>query len=632
MHKPSLWLGLVLASCVVIFSPSSIAQEDPPKPAFASNTAAITALGDDEFAVRQRASDFLWRAGSPVLPLLEQATRSTDPEVRMRSSLIVRNLRLGLTPDSPPELQQLVLQFYEGDRNTRLQVINELRQKAAYKTLFALMQVETDTTSRQLFFNTLQADIQRMVPQMIASNDWSVLEQCLELGKNTDAGRAQYVTFLKLRDKLAAELERAESELAKNPLDATAGLLMAALLRAKGEKDRALEVTAAVKAPSQLFLQGLTREQRDWERLLGFYTEKSTGGRTELHRLGIRATCQRLAGQADAADQTFTELLAAAPKDDVWYAGKVALLNDRPAEALALFTDNHLRPMAFDLLVQQQRHAEALQVAGVTDDVEFDAPWLGSLTGDKPVRTTRTIDRFAFAVSIAAELRLLGKKKQYDELRSLLETVAAADDSRGAYWLQLAKLERQPGRQKQMLELYSRAATNNLPGTFTALFTSKKIVKAQLWWDTLSGDKRWEEPLVRLQAVAVALAPQTYANHVDVDWPAVARFAMTKANNRANAAAIRGRLHVLLAEAHAAQHDPAAAESHFQAACLADPISAEAYGDWLFSGERWTDAATQFGRAVEANQGSALGWYLQGTALRRGGQEEEGKKLQNTAE
>jgi Flp pilus assembly protein TadD len=631
MHKPALWLGLAFVAVAGVLSLNSAAQENPPpKAAFPSIAAAVTALGDDEFAVRQRASDFLWRAGNPALPQLEQATRSNDPEVRMRSNLIVRNLRLGLTPESPADLQLLVLQFYDGDRNTRLRVINELRQKAAYKTLFGLMQVETDPTSRQLFFNTLQADIQRLAPQMIASNDWTVLEQCLDLGKNTEAGRAQFVAFVTLRDKLPGELERAEAEFTKSPTDATAGLLYAALLRAKGEKGKALEVAANVKAPTQLFLQGLAREQGDWQRLLGYYNEKSTVSRTELYRLAIVGTCQRLAGQAADADQTFKNLFTAGASEDVWYSGKVALLNDRPAEALTLFETNGLRPMAFDLLVQQQRHAEALKLAGITDDVELDSPWLGSLTGDKSVRTSRTIDRFSFAVSIAAELRLLGKQKQYDELRELLETVASADDSRGAYWLQLAKLERQPGRQQQLLKLYSHAADRNLAGVLTALFT-KKSPKAQLWWDTLSGDPRWEDPLARLQAVAVALSPQTFSRHIEVDWPAVAKFAAGKANDLTATPAQRGKLHVLLAEAHAARNERAETESHFQAACLADPASAEAYGDWLFSGERWTDAATQFGRAAEANQANPLAWYLQGTALQRSGKEEEGRKLQNTA-
>src|SRR5690242_16674747 len=137
-----LWVVL----CLAFSLPAAIAAaqvEPAEKPDFPSLDAAVRALGDDEFSIRQRASAFLWKAGNPALPHLEQAAKSTDPEVRLRSNLILRNLRLGITPDSPVELQLLVSQFFDGDRNTRLRVINDLRQKAAYTTLFGLLKLET---------------------------------------------------------------------------------------------------------------------------------------------------------------------------------------------------------------------------------------------------------------------------------------------------------------------------------------------------------------------------------------------------------------------------------------------------------------------------------------------------------
>lgn len=633
MHKRAILAGMGLCCLLTVCCSSLFAQPAAAEPpAFPNIAKAIEALGDDEFMIRQRASKFLWHTGQPALVALEKATNHSDPEVRMRATVLVRNLRLGITPDSPPGLQALVAQFYEGDRNTRLRVINDLRQQAAWTTLFGLLKLETDPTNRQQFFNALQADIQRLAPQMIATNDWSMLEQCLEVGKTSEAGRAQFVAFAVLRDKLPAELKLAEEELAKRPTDHTQALLVAAMLRAQGNNAKALEIAASVKAPAPLFLQGLCREQHDWQQLLGFYNEKSTLPRAELFRLGQRVTILRLAGPPAAAEKELAELFAAAPTDDIWYAGKVALINDRPTEAAKLFETNGLLPMAFELLVQRQQHAEALKLAGVTDETEFNDAWLSKLTGDKAVRTSRTVDRFAYAVNVAAELRLIGKDKQFEQLRDLLHSLALADDSRGNAWLQLARLERLPGRQAQLLDLYGRAADRNLSGVLTALFTSKKYQKAQIWWDTLDGDGRWEKPTDRLRAVAVALLPQAFAKHVDVDWPAVAKFATAKGNDLANLGSHRGRIHVLLAEAWAARGDKLQAEQHFQAACLADPASAEAYGDWLFTNERFPDAATQYGRVVAENQGNALAWYLQGTALVRAGKEAEGKKLQRTAD
>ena len=630
MHKRTgLWGVFLFISLLTISS----AQENEPaaKPDFPSLDAAMVALGDDEFAVRQRASAFVWKAGDAALPLLEKAVRSTDPEVRLRSNLILRNLRLGITPDSPIELQLLVAQFFDGDRNARLRVINDLRQKGAFVTLFGLLKMETDATSKQLYFNSLQADIQRLAPQMIASNDWSILEQCFELGKNTDVGRAQFIAFVTLRDQLPAELKKAEEAFAKTPADPNAGLLLAGLLRASGNKAKALEVAAVLKTPSPLFLQGLAREQHDWQRLLNTYATKADVPRVEMYRLAMRASCYRLTGDQKLADEALQAVYAAAPSDDIWYAAKVALLNDKPADALKLLSDSGLQPMAFELLVQQQRHAEALKLIGVTDDTEFDAVWLSALSGDKAVKSSRTVDRFSFAVSIAAELRLLGKQKQYAALHDMLEMVATAEDSRGAYWLALACLERQPGRQRQQLQLLSKVTDRNPPSVFAAAFTAKRVQKAQLWWETLSGDERWQKFDERLQAVAVALLPKIYEKSFAIDWPTLARHVKTLANDPANTATHRGKLHVLLAEAWAARDNRAETEAHFQAAILADPGSSEAYGDWLFAAERWTDAAAQYGRAVAANQGNPFPWFMQGTALIRSGQAEAGRKLVQTA-
>ncbi len=618
------WACVVIAACC----PRSISAQGK-DPVFPSVGAAIEALGADEFDTRQRASEFLWRAGNNALPALEQAAKTTDPEVRLRATLVLRKVRLGITPDTPPALQALISQFYDGDRNTRQRVINELRQQAAFKTLFALLQTETDKTSRQLFFSTLQADVQRLAPQMVAGGDWSLLEQWLDLGKATDAGRAPFAAYALLRGKLPEELTKAQAELAKNKADPGAALLVATLLRAGGERAKALKIAASVNAPATLLLQGLSREQSDWPRLLGFYAEKGANPSAELHRLATRGLVYRMMGDAKQADNAFQQLIAQAPSADVWFASKALLLNDRPQEALELLRPG-LRPMAFELLMQRQDHAAALELAGIKDDTKFDAAWLNTLTGQQAVRTSRTVDRLAFAVNIAGELRLLGKQKQFDELHALLITTATTDDSRGVYWQQIARLERQPGRQRQLLEMHGRGAEKNQQASLSALF-AKKYQRAQIWWEALDGDIQWQEPKSRLNVVAVAMQPAIYARHVEVDWPAVARHVAAKARDVALPSPYRARLHVALAEAWGARGDKAKANEHWQAACAADAVSSMDYGDSLLAEQRWPEAAAQYQRVVDLNQGNALAWFLNGVALIKAGQGEAGRKLQNTA-
>jgi tetratricopeptide (TPR) repeat protein len=627
------WVALIsvpLAAFAQLERTSPSAKPEPPKATFPTIEAAIKGLGNDDFDIRQQASEFLWRTGKPAQAELEVAAKDPDAEVRLRAMLLLRKIRLGITPETPVEIQQLIAAYYDGDRNTRQRVINDLRQRGSFPTIFALLQIETDATTRQLFFTTLQSDVHRLAPQMIAANDWTVLEQWLELGKGTDPGRAQLVAYWLLRDRLPQELEKAQQELAKSPTDPAIASLVAMLLRAQGQHEQALAVASAATFTTPALLQGLSREQGDWARLLKLHETKVANVRLESHRLALRGMAFRLAQDVGSANTAFEQLTAHAASDDVWYAGKALLLNDRPGEAIKLMSPG-LQPMAFDLLVQRQEHVAALALAGVTNETVFDQEWLSKLTGQQSVRTSKTIDRFTYAAAIAAELRVLGKQQQYDKLHAFLMQAAEADDQRGAYWYPLAKLERGAGRQRELLNRYSRAVDRNHDYIFTQLFPKRLQPIALTWWQVLGLEARPLPPAVRLNAVAVALLPKTFKSDAEEIWPAARKIAEARAAMPETDSALRARIHVALAEAWQARGDREEADKQYQAAVSANPVSAEAYGDALLTEQRWVDAAAQFERLVTANPGHTLGWYLRGLALRRAGQAEEADKLQRTA-
>ncbi|QDU28753.1 hypothetical protein ETAA8_38580 [Anatilimnocola aggregata] len=629
MNKSLLLLAMLLVAPVASPLMPIIARAQQPNDAFPSVAAAIRALGADEFQTRELASRYLWYAGAAAQKDLELAIKHDDPEVRLRASLVLRKVRLGITPDTPAETQQLINRFYDGDRNGRQQVISELRQKGSYTTLFALLQGETDAASRQLFFSTMQADMQRLAPQMVASSDWSLLEQWLDLGKATEAGQVHFITYALLRGKLNEEIKRVEDELEKRRDDSALVNRLALMYRAGGNDKKALEVIQRGPSDAKLVV-AMYREQMQWDQARASISPlPNKVPRDTMADSALQAALARLSGKATdslEATQAFSKLVKT---EDVWFGAKTLLLNERPQLALDLLKDG-LQPMAFDLLSQLQQHQEALDLAGIKDDTSFNQAWLNGLTGQQPVRTSRSVDRFTYAVSIAAQLRMLGKKQQYDDLRALLESTATLDDQRGQYWHQLARLERQPGRQQELLHLYGRGVAQNPQSVWSQLF-GKKFARAQTWWEALDADVRWQDPQERLNAVAVSMQPATFARHVEVDWPAVEKHVSAKADNLGTAAAVRVRLHAALAEAWAARSDKLRAEEHWKAAVAADPTTATDYGDVLLAEQRWNEAATQYQRAYELNQGNSLALFLQSVALIRAGKEAEGKKLQSTA-
>src|SRR5437764_14244634 len=72
---------------------------------------AVDELGAPKFETRQAATDLLWRAGKPAEAALTQAAKRNDPEVRTRATALLGKLRLGIRPETPPEVLALIDQF-----------------------------------------------------------------------------------------------------------------------------------------------------------------------------------------------------------------------------------------------------------------------------------------------------------------------------------------------------------------------------------------------------------------------------------------------------------------------------------------------------------------------------------------
>jgi len=81
---------------------------------------------------------------------LEQAAKSTDPEVRTRAAALLKKLRLGIRPDTPPEVLLLIDQFrYAQSPEQRRLALNELQVKERWQTILALIRGEQSPQERR---------------------------------------------------------------------------------------------------------------------------------------------------------------------------------------------------------------------------------------------------------------------------------------------------------------------------------------------------------------------------------------------------------------------------------------------------------------------------------------------------
>ena len=75
---------------------------------------AIRDLSSRKFAVRQEATDFLWRAGESARPALLEALKSDDREVVFRARKLLERLRYGIRIDTPKNVVRLIREFLDG--------------------------------------------------------------------------------------------------------------------------------------------------------------------------------------------------------------------------------------------------------------------------------------------------------------------------------------------------------------------------------------------------------------------------------------------------------------------------------------------------------------------------------------
>src|SRR5438067_3841607 len=87
---------------------------------------AIRDLGDKRFAVREKASKFLWLAGEKAEAALKDAVATRDPETARRAKDILESFSWGVFPDTPKPVADQIAEYRGGDLDVRLTVVAKL--------------------------------------------------------------------------------------------------------------------------------------------------------------------------------------------------------------------------------------------------------------------------------------------------------------------------------------------------------------------------------------------------------------------------------------------------------------------------------------------------------------------------
>jgi tetratricopeptide (TPR) repeat protein len=586
----------------------------------------IEQLGADDFQVREKASQALWKAGDAAESALKAALKSSDAEVVRRATDLLDRISWGITPTTPEPVVKLIRQYRSaGEDGARETAIRELFKlgKDGYVAVRKIAQAEEDAEVRKKLAGWIAQEGSQAAGVLLAEGETATAEELLEAGLTggDESALRNYAVYHLLRgsaDKKSAELR---SRLAKAE-DKHSAQVLTFLYRAQGDLKNAR--WAAERAGKPELLEAIQDEQGDWKAVA-----RSMAGRPVLGEnvpvvpkegtpepvsAEVRALYHRLAGNT----KEFEADLARIRAHIGWAAARGLFANDRPHEAITALADAHEVATAFEFLVQQTKLHEALELAD---------------KGSKN-QNVKPPEKMALLARKAGLLYVLGKKDEALKLFNQLgDGIKDIENLEYAHFTLVGE-EYRVGLTDLAFEHCARLLARDKDGTgnfgrvalLERLF-AKKNMSADLWWNFLRPKFPDEETITTLKRVRDVMEGKMAAKAL--------RTLLDEAEqaSRGQDRPQRERWLQVLSEAAQAAGDDALALSSLERDGAAE-LSANALqqqGDFLAERKRWKEAAQRYRQAWEKDRESATLLFLHGWALQQSGRTADGEKLMERA-
>lgn len=208
-------------------------------------------LGAEEFKTRNEAMMQIWEAGESALPFLEKLAEDVDPELSSRASTIARKVRLGITPDTPPNVIGMVDEYFDAPVKGKIRIAESLRAAEEYEILLRLLKSEANEAVLERMEALVAEVIPDVVRERLNSNKIEEAKNILLMSDQFEH-QIQYAHLLNETGGLDQEIERL-----RESKDSADGARYLACLRVKGDAaflrkeaarlgDRDAEVLAAL--------------------------------------------------------------------------------------------------------------------------------------------------------------------------------------------------------------------------------------------------------------------------------------------------------------------------------------------------------------------------------------------------
>lgn len=575
----------------------------------------ISQLGDRNFAVREKASDDLWRAGSAAESLLRQAARSDNAEVAARARYLLDRIRYDVPPDTPLDVAKLVGEYRAGDANQQREALEALYQRGrpGYVMLARLATAEHDPGRRKQMFEPLAHHACEDAERAVANGQNESASALLDLAVPSMYPQAlyDYAAYHLLNGTINERIARYR-ELSEQDDDPRDPEILVHLLRAKGDLDGARRV--AEKAKLSELLETVLAEMGDWKALAAAVRNGDAGNPREAPNRspappGYKAVCYRLAGNS----RDFEVELRKAAGSIGWEGARPLLLNDRPTEALAaLIRREYAR--AFELHAARMEFREALKVADEAEGAPAEEVCLLHILKAKLFLQLGENDKAVAEADKAVAMPIAlapGKEGREPPHMKQLRSLVGVEYRLGPKQHALAHAGR-------LLPKSRRDASEVLDQIWPASKTA-----ALVWWLYFMDKDPHEETLARLKRIQALLDARSEPKEFAELAHDLEEATRTKSDRAEQALMGLAETCLVLGK------NDRSRDYLVKAANL--PIHGAApllrLGDFYAEQKRWREAAEAYGQAWEKLPTQPLALHLRGWALQHLGKEKVGAEL-----
>ena len=156
MKMPSITFAAFLA--ISLFCPTEAKGNDQHKK-------WTLELGAQDYQTRVKAMEEVWKNGEEALVFLEELAKGDDPEIAVRAATIAQKIKMGITPDTPQKVVDLINTYLKSPEKGQIAVLGKLRDIGAFDFILKLRRLETN----QRVIAQMDGIFKKFMPQAVRS-------------------------------------------------------------------------------------------------------------------------------------------------------------------------------------------------------------------------------------------------------------------------------------------------------------------------------------------------------------------------------------------------------------------------------------------------------------------------------